>query len=525
MGNELSKYDYAAVDLSDAASLLQHAKKLEGHTFREILELGIAPEGISREYNNKRYKGGMGTLIEERYFGYKANNDGRPDFPDAGVELKSTCFDLRRDGSPKAGERLVLTMIPFDREIEDELEESHLWEKAGKILLIYYGRNKDIDGYDQVIHHVALFTPPAVDMKIIEEDYRAIRDLVKAGKAEELSEGKTRYLGACTKGATAATSWAEQFYPPHSLAKRRAFCFKQSYMDYVLTHYLIGNEGGSGSVIKDASALSEKRIKGSSFDSSLYIDETVKGDPDSIVKDAAELGEKGFEDYVIDMIAPYVGKTDKELCEIFGLEYTGNKAQWTTITYHMLGLNDDRAAEFEKANISARTVRIEERGSVKESLSLDTFSFSELAQEQDWEESELFRYFDETRFYFCAFRKRGGEVVFSGARFWSMPRKDIDGDLRKCWEITRDKARYGVALTKHFDKNGKMTIANDLPKISDKIIAHVRPHTSKSAYLLSDGTQIGDIERHGDILPDGQWMTKQSFWLNAEYIYSIVKDL
>ena len=91
----LTATDYALVDLKDELSLLAHAKKLEGHTFREVLELGVAPAGVSREYNSRRYKGGMGTLIEERYFGYRANSDARADFPDAGVELKTTCLDVK----------------------------------------------------------------------------------------------------------------------------------------------------------------------------------------------------------------------------------------------------------------------------------------------------------------------------------------------------------------------------------------------------------------------------------------------
>lgn len=215
----LGKYDYLYIDLSDPQSILSHATKLKGHTFRDVLELGIAPEGVDRDYGNKRYKGGMGTLIEERYFGYKANNDGRPDFPEAGVELKTTCYDVKQNGDKRAGERLVLTMVPHDAPIEDSIYESHLWEKAEKILLVYYGRNREASSYDQEISYVALFTPPEEDMAIIEEDYDIIRKYVQAGKADALSESMTHYLGACTKGATEASMWVEQYYPPHRRAK------------------------------------------------------------------------------------------------------------------------------------------------------------------------------------------------------------------------------------------------------------------------------------------------------------------
>lgn len=137
-------------DFSDPSSIERYAANLDGMTFRDILELGIAPEGESapKDFGSKKYKGGMGTLIEERYFGYKANSDDRPDFPEAGVELKATCFDVLKDGRKSAGERLVLTMIPYDRPVSLDYDSSHLKTKLSNILLIYYGRDRSIDKYD-----------------------------------------------------------------------------------------------------------------------------------------------------------------------------------------------------------------------------------------------------------------------------------------------------------------------------------------------------------------------------------------
>lgn len=137
-------------DFSDPSSIERYAANLDGMTFRDILELGIAPEGESapKDFGSKKYKGGMGTLIEERYFGYKANSDDRPDFPEAGVELKATCFDVLKNGRKSAGERLVLTMIPYDRPVTLDYDSSHLKTKLSNILLVYYGRDLSIDKYD-----------------------------------------------------------------------------------------------------------------------------------------------------------------------------------------------------------------------------------------------------------------------------------------------------------------------------------------------------------------------------------------
>ncbi|MDD6730068.1 MAG: hypothetical protein PUE02_03985, partial [Eggerthellaceae bacterium] len=85
MAEELSSYEYKTIDFDDPASLLSYAKKLEGHTFQDVIDLGIIPSGVeaTKDYSRKSRKGGMGNLIEERYFGYKANSDDHADFTNA----------------------------------------------------------------------------------------------------------------------------------------------------------------------------------------------------------------------------------------------------------------------------------------------------------------------------------------------------------------------------------------------------------------------------------------------------------
>ena len=195
-------------DFSDPSSIERYAANLDGMTFRDILELGIAPEGESapKDFGSKKYKGGMGTLIEERYFGYKANSDDRPDFPEAGVELKATCFDVLKDGRKSAGERLVLTMIPYDRPVSLDYDSSHLKTKLSNILLIYYGRDRSIDKYDQRIERAVMVRLPEEDMKIIRADYEKIISYIQDGRADELSEGMAQPKRQCGSTSTTSTS-------------------------------------------------------------------------------------------------------------------------------------------------------------------------------------------------------------------------------------------------------------------------------------------------------------------------------
>lgn len=484
-------------DFSDPSSIERYAANLDGMTFRDILELGIAPEGESapKDFGSKKYKGGMGTLIEERYFGYKANSDDRPDFPEAGVELKATCFDVLKDGRKSAGERLVLTMIPYDRPVSLDYESSHLKTKLSNILLIYYGRDRSIDKYDQRIERAVMVRLPEEDMKIIRADYEKIISYIQDGRADELSEGMTTYLGACTKGATEATMWVDQYYEYFNTdtgeierrrAKRRAFSLKRSYMDYVLHTYVLGAPRVGESIVQAG-------------------DESID-----------------FESYVTALIERHYGEIDRQIAEQYGLEYSGNKAQWTTLVYRMLGIKNNAAEEFVKAGINVRACRVNKRGHIEQAMSFPPFEFKQLINE-DWETSSFRARLETNRFFFVVFREdHEGEWRLDRCLFWAMPANEIEGPAKACWDETRKVIREGVKLNPYRDASGKLKVTNNLPGMADNPIVHVRPHTSKAAYKFADGTEIGDIAKNAYELPDGRWMTRQSFWFNKSYLEHIL---
>ena len=482
-----------SIEYQSVEGIRERASKLEGMTFRDVLDLGIYPEGVVREYNSRRYKGGMGNLLEERFFGYRANSDRDPDFAEAGVELKATCVDRLKSGRLSAGERLVLTMIAYDEPVADSLYDSHLWRKCQRMLLVWYLRGRGADPYDQRILYTCMFTPPEEDMRIIEEDYRLITGLVLEGRADELSESLTTYLGACTKGASRAKSMRDQpIYAPGKMARARAFSLKRSYMDYVLHHYVMGAP-----------------------------------EAEKVVKDPRELQRRTLAEYVTSTINRHVGRTDRELCSMLDLEYTGNKAQWTTIAYRLLGIRGDRAAEFEKAGIRVRTLRPERDGRrLVESSPILNIDFLRLAAEEDWEDSELRNLLADMRYLFVVFQKdREGNAVLRGCGLWAMSEGTLDGPVNECWERTRDAVRRGVRLTRKVGRTGKVTFSNDFPAISDRLVAHVRPRAKQSAYRFADGTVVGNVERDAKPLPDGRWMTRQAFWLNSDYMLGQVSDL
>ncbi len=373
-------------DKTDPISIENYAKQLEGKTFIEVIKQKTRDEksyvDLMNTYGNKARKGGLGNLLEEVYFGYRVNSKSEADFEEAGVELKTTPYEIKKNGKLSAGERLVLSMISYEKPIEMKLYDSHMWKKSQLLLLIYYLRNKELQSnLFYSIDYVKLFTPPKKDLEIISNDYRIIAEKIFSGKAHELSESDTMYLGACTKGATAKKSTVPQYYNSDVKARKRAFCYKASYMTYVLNEYVATNKV-------------------------LY---------EPIIKNSDVLKNSSFEQYIQECIQNYVGRTDKELCALFDREYNNNKAQWIDLAYRMLGIKSSKAEEFEKANIVVKSIRLEENNKMRESISFPAFQFKEFVLEK-FENSDVYTYFSETKLFFVVWRRDGKEYKLIGSQ-------------------------------------------------------------------------------------------------------------
>lgn len=467
MINYLEEYDE-----TDPISIETYAKKLIGKSFADVCEQDdIAKAMVVREmtnyeakHENKKRKGGLGELIEERFFHYQANNDARPDFDKAGVELKVTPYKKNKNGTLVAKERLILTMIDYFSVVNEVFEDSHMWQKARLILLVYYLYQQEIKNrLDYRIGYVKLFAPPEQDIKIIAHDFEVIIEKIRNGKAHELSEGDTLYLGAAPKAATSKDRRKQPF--SDELAKPRAFAFKNSYMTYVLNNYIIPGKN-----------TYEPIIKGNA--------------------------EESFEDYVVSKIDAYYNKSVAELCDLFDVKFQKKpKNLEAMLAYRMLGIKGNHAEEFEKANVVVKTIRIAENNKIKENMSFPTFKFKELVKEE-WEDSTFGNYLRETRFLFVVYKfDQQGELRLKGCQFWNIPYDDLEGNVKLVWERTQKILCEGLKVEKRNGKN-----YNNFPKSTENPVCHVRPHgqNSKDTYEL----------------PDGRWYPKQCFWLNNSYILS-----
>lgn len=484
-------------DDTDPEDIFRYSQELISKTFVDVLATVFKDDQLKEKisyYNNPKGKGSLGNLLEEHYFLYKPNSSPEPDFINAGIELKATPYESTKKGI-KAGERLVISMIPNTEPIEIEFINSHLEKKLSKILMIWYHRVKNQKRTEHRIEYTFLFDLYdkrfAKDLKIILEDYKTIVNKIISGNAHDLSEGDTKYLGACTKGASAKTSYKPQFYNKDVLAKRRAFSLKQQYMSYILENYV--------------------QPSSMAYDSIFTEDELNNGN---------------FDTMVISKINSYIGKDTDELCRLFRvIKDTKPKQINKILVNRMLGVNTDNSEEFQKANIKIKTIRVGKDNSIKENMSFHNISICNFVN-QDFENSKEYEFFESTRFLFVVFKENDlGKFILTGAKFWNMPIEELEKTGKDEWELYKKKLLEGVNFKHSTDKNGKVKTENDLPKMSDTQMFHLRPRAEKSAYLINGKRYGGGTESDMDLLPNGDKMTKQCFWLNHKYVLKIIEDI
>ena len=461
-------------DVSDPLDIERYAQGLVDKTFRQIWELDLERLSLLIEeqkaryvvVDNKRKKGNLGQLVEERFFHYKPNNESRPDFEEAGVELKVSPYKINKDGTKSAKERLVLTMIDYYKVVEEDFDTGHFWNKCRHLLLVYYLWKQEIqENLDYQIKFARLFEPKGQDLQIIREDYEKIVSAIRQGKAHELSEGATTYLGAATKGANSSIRRGQPFSDID--AKPRAFAYKQSYMTVVLNEKILGKQPYE-------SIVNQRVIE-------------------------------KFEEHITQKINRYRGYSVDELCDELKVS-SKPKNIASLLGFRILGITKNQSEEFAKGNIIVKAIRISKNNTIKESMSFPTFKFKELVNEE-WEDSTFGNYLYETRFFFVIYKEDSNGVLrLRGCQFWNAPVSDIENEVREMWERTVGLLKDGIQIWK--DDKGRNH--SNLPQKKENRISHVRPH----------GRDSNDT----DELPDGRKYPKQCFWLNNTYILSQLNE-
>ena len=385
-------------------------------------------------------------------------------------------------------ERLVFNKIDYNEEYKASFATSSFWKKNQLLLLLFYLHEKEKLDIDLIFKIIRLWQFPATDLKIMKDDWERIVKKIKAGKAHEISEGDSLYLGACTKGANKKSLSTQPF--SDKKAMHRAFSLKSKYLNFIIDKSLKKEK-----VIIDYDQYDLILGEGTKVEEPLvpYIRLAPKY-MEPVVRSLEEYQEgETFEDLVIKKFETYYGQTDTEIINNLMIRPPAGKNRVYVIAKSILGIKKGKIEEFEKADVEMKTIRLEYNGNIKESMSFPQIQFKEIIDEE-WDES----FWHDTltkRFFFVVFQKnKQGELVLKKVMFWTMPAKDLEV-AGKFWIDTQKKI--------------KQDDYNHFIKISDNMICHVRPKGINSKDVMET--------------PTGRFEKKKSYWLNSSYIKEIIK--
>lgn len=455
------------MEFTTEEELIEYSTKAEGKSFGDIDLKGRL---------DKRTKGNLGQIIEESYYGYEVNSRPEADFKDLGIELKVTGVRQNKNKTLSAKERLVLNIINYQEEVHQTFETSSFWKKNQKILLWFYLWQPELEQRDLKILKTHLLTYSEEDLEIIKQDWELIVNRIRAGKAHELSEGDTNYLGAAPKGTNKSSLRVQPFSPIKAM--QRAYSLKNSYMT-ALTRKL----------------LSEQDL--------------VR------ITTSEELKNKSLEQIITDRFAPFIGMSLTQIASQRNIIVnTKTKAFLPDFISSLLGikgtsLND--IEEFAKANIQFKTVRLEPNGVPKEHMSFKNVNFQDWV-EQSFEDSWIYEYFAETKILYVIFeykqtKKENShrELYFSGVKLWNMPYQDLE-NLREFYNHVQSILNEGVQLTP-----ASRGTSNNLPGPGSNGKFHIRPKGR-------DGNDKVTLP------VTGEQITKQGFWFDKEYVVQVINN-
>ena len=444
----------------DPKDIERHAKQIVDYSLNDYIRYFSLP---SKKYHPKN-KGALGDLVEEILLDYLPNTRKEADFKEAGVEVKSTPLKKLKNNTLTTKERLELTSITFNEIIKETWETNTALQKFRYILLLFY-LHEHKPPLDLIFKLVSLWKPTTNDLLIIQKDWEFIVNKIKQGKAHELSEADTNYLGACPKGRNKNDVISQ----PNSEIKamKRAFCFKSSYIRSIYK-----------SLSNQSSAISISN-------------------------------EGNFEEKIKEAFAPYIGKTIEYLVNDNKINLSRSIKQFNKLVIdefiqRKFGALPQDLEEFQKANITLKTIVVNSKRIPRESMSFKQIKFKEIIHE-DWEDFEINRIHQDGRFLWIIFRINKSykkqsdiplsEIILDKVMFWSMPYNDLQIEYRKLWEDTKQKVINGDYT--HFLSS------------KENHVGHIRPKGRDSRDLME--TPQGTLEK------------KKCFWINASYIAEQIK--
>jgi DNA mismatch repair protein MutH len=416
----------------------------EARSFVGKLLVDLQPAIAPMIPSSPNTKGVVGRLYEAS-FGIPQNSIAGPDFPGAGIELKSVPI-LVVGGEPRAKERISISMIDFNALAMQTWDAADVRKKLDRMLMIFYGWEplQPIARFKTLA--TGVWAPDESTLRTIRADWERIRELVASGRRVEVSESLSSILGAATKGAGHGST-------------SRAWSLKQPFVGW-LYREMTGSEPLPA--------------------------------PTSAADPAA-----AFENMVLALLQPHIGRTFESLAEATGRVGKGGKAAVPSIVRSLIGeRSSGRSGDFARFGVEVKVVPVNSRGGLVERMSFPAFVHEELVFET-WPNSDLLGRLN--RLLIVPIHREKGaplaETRLGRAFFWSPTPSELEG-IASEWEIVRSLIQAGRA--------------KDLPRASETEFVHVRTHGRDS------------LDR--EPAPGGLDVTRKSFWLNDRYVERILAE-
>lgn len=408
-------------DKASVSSIVEFARRLVGYSLSEVVDL---PEAVK----TAKGKGKLGQLVEEHLFEIQPPNNHEPDFPEAGLELKTTGVVKNSKNLFSAKERLVLTNINFNTLHLEDWDTSTLLSKCKLMLLLFYLYDSELPEIDRKF----VLEPTLLDLLALSEsdlaqivqDWEFIKDKVSSKRAHEISEGDTTYLKACRKGSGGPGERLAAQANSEVRAQTRAFAFPASF----ITRQIRSRFPTEAPII------------------------SVEG---QTLVDATEA-----------KLRRYLGKNVDEISGELNWRSSSKRLHYELVRRMLTGTGGE-PLELEKAEIKLRTITVSQSGIPTENFPFPAFEFVKIVTE-DWENSS-FADDLEDRYLLAVFAEDSdGNRWFKKAGYWTMPFDDRES-ARGVWEETRNRI-----LANNYE----------LPKSKEHPIAFVNTHGQNAADVI-----------------------------------------
>tara|TARA_Y100000389_G_scaffold71856_1_gene68558 strand:+ start:638 stop:2068 length:1431 start_codon:yes stop_codon:yes gene_type:complete len=463
---------YLPYDNTNIQSICSYGSQLHGKSLEDIVE-------DKNIVINKKNKGNIGNFIQEHWFYIKPDNKKDQDFDLAGLELKCTMLERKKNNSLKVKWPLSLCAINYDDLDKETWDTSYLKHKIKNILLVFH--LPDSVFLKTMIDKTSLFKLKDYE-EIIQNDWLFIYNKNKDGLSHTLSGRDTKYL--CTAPKSNDSKYKKKQPNSRFLAKALGFRLKSAFIN----------------TIYKQTKHPEK------FDS--IIDNNINE------KSKSQLTNNSYKSFLIKKLNHESGKSLKMLCNENNLSLGLSKDTVPKLINKFLGFKNYKARilELELEGINIKLVKHNNNNYPYQAMSFPAEKIIEL-ENSTWEDSKLSEYLNTlliVPIYKPNSDTKDSECVLGSSFFWKPNDKQWVG-ITEEWEMYRDEFIQGKGKVSLIKKGNRYVESLGITKSKDTSYIHMRPHGAKN----SDR----DVDSHGNSF------CKQSFWLNKKFVQEILNKV